>query len=867
MRKNLLFFLFVVPLLTLTGSTGGLETNPPSSLLNSVVIDGNLHDTAVAFDYDGGDNMVVVGWTQSDDLPTKDAYQESYGGGSYDCFISKISPTGELLWLTFLGGSGNEVPWDVVVDSQTNLAYVVGWTDSDDFPTLGASQPTRAGGMDGFVTVVNANGVVVRSTYLGGDDLDVPFAVELTTSEVVVVGETQSSDFAGLPIGGADIFLSHLDRTTLAHKHMVRVGGADDDSPRDITVMPDGQFVVVGNTKSTDLPTSTNVFDETYGGGTFDGFVAWHHPNGSLITFSYFGGAEEDGLNVVALTPQGQVVVVGYTLSTTLPGLSAVYGNRGGDDVVVARLKSFSEVESTIVLSGNKDEVGLGATVDSRGNIYLTGWTSSSDFYTTGPSQTTYGNGGRDAIYAKLNPDLVPQTCSYLGGDGDDLTRVIQIAPSDFGVVMVGRTDTNNFFDHTSYSSEDPTGRKVLLIQLLDETDEDMDGMPTHWESSNGLNPLVDEANEDLDGDGLPNYYEYTMGFDVQNPNDGLVNDEDRDGMPNGWEYRYGLDLYNAYDKYLDKDSDGLPNYYEYTYQLDPTNASDAANDHDSDGLTTLEEYYLNTNPRNSDSDGDGFSDGLERTFGGLLGDPTNSDDNPLTRLLMLVLVLAVLVGVGAFIAVKIRSEWLRYHQRREKKLSVGKGRLQELLDDYNEQRTVLERFQQTITEELSGPQYRDKLSTFRGYYGPIKDLERRRNDLWQYKTLRELTDQYEDLEDVHISTMTLYRELSRRLSQYQEEGATGTQADDLTCIHCGAILDLPNLPCPSCGKKPGRCLVCQRFLRFGDEIGSCVYCGREFHYGHLVEAVKTSGKCPTCRHRMREEEVLKTSLGVGKRS
>jgi len=97
---------------------------------------------------DTNGNIFLVGQTESRDLPvTPDALQKAHGGGKSDGWLALFSPDGsELLYCTYLGGSGNDMIRGMAL-GPNNEVYLVGHTSSPDFPvTAGAAQTTFGGG-------------------------------------------------------------------------------------------------------------------------------------------------------------------------------------------------------------------------------------------------------------------------------------------------------------------------------------------------------------------------------------------------------------------------------------------------------------------------------------------------------------------------------------------------------------------------------------------------------------------------------------------------------------------------------------------------------------------------------------------------
>ena len=154
-------------------------------------------------------------------FPTVNAIQPSFGGAG-DAFVAKINPSGSaLVYSSYLGGSGLDMGNGIAVDSSGN-AYVTGNTDSTNFPTANAIQPTLAGPTNVFITKINASDTaLVYSTYLGGSgdagDSGSGIAVD-SSGDAFVTGTTNSTDFpavndlqSGFRGPGSDAFITEIN--------------------------------------------------------------------------------------------------------------------------------------------------------------------------------------------------------------------------------------------------------------------------------------------------------------------------------------------------------------------------------------------------------------------------------------------------------------------------------------------------------------------------------------------------------------------------------------------------------------------------------------------------------------------------------
>jgi len=130
-----------------------LAASGPASLLYSTYLGGSNGDSALGITVDSLGNAYVTGLTTSSDFPTVNAADTSLGG-PVDAFVAKLNPAASggasLLYSTYLGGGGDEVGYGVVVDSGGNC-FVVGSTNSSDFPAVNAFDTSFNGSDDAFV--------------------------------------------------------------------------------------------------------------------------------------------------------------------------------------------------------------------------------------------------------------------------------------------------------------------------------------------------------------------------------------------------------------------------------------------------------------------------------------------------------------------------------------------------------------------------------------------------------------------------------------------------------------------------------------------------------------------------------------------
>ncbi len=418
----------------LGGSNGGTAYHP----------DENTTTQGIAVDSAG--DVYVVGQTVSITFPTTSgAFQGTYAGSGNGCalaagdgFVTKLNSTGSaLVYSTYLGGSNGEAAQGIAVDASGN-AYVSGQTLSADFPTTpGAFRTTFtpdndcscSGDAAGFVTKVNPTGTaLVYSTYVSGITSAL-LAVD-ATGNAYIGGWTNSPNFpttpgsfqSSPPSAGScswllDGMVMKLNATGTAAIYSTYLGGSGGDVVYGIAVDANGNAYVTGETTSNDFPTTPGAFQGTLHGSR-DAFVTVVNASGSGLLYStYLGGNgtyPQNGIGI-AVDAAGDAYVVGQTDATDFPvtpdALQATYGGSG--DVFVTELNpTGSSLVFSTYLGGSGGDAPGGVVLDSSGNAYVVGYSSSSNFpVTTGAFQTTL-RGSSDAFVAKIFFGAPPPTAT-----------------------------------------------------------------------------------------------------------------------------------------------------------------------------------------------------------------------------------------------------------------------------------------------------------------------------------------------------------------------------------------------------------------------------------------------------------------------
>jgi hypothetical protein len=408
-------------------------------------------DVATAVATDAAGNIYLAGWTDSGDL-TSSRLGSAWG---VNAFVAKFQSDGRtLVYCTYLGGSGDDRATALAVDGAGNVV-IAGSTNSRDFPTAYALQSSLRGSSDAFVARLDASGArLLSSTYFGGDGSDAANGLALDAAgNIYIAGETTSSNafrtgasYQAHAAAGSDAFVIKLNSAGTSIVYAAFLGGAGADRARAVAISASGEAYVAGDTTSADFP-AMNGFQRSLGGGQ-DAFVAKLNATGAGLIFStYLGGSGgatgyPESASSIAVDTSGNAYIAGSTSSKNFPVVSAYPAAFGGGlDAFVAKISGTGALIYSAYLGGGGIDAANAIAVSLSGTVYVAGYSTSTDF--SGAAQTNSKNHGLyDAFVAQVKDGKVVES-TYIGGSDADAANAIALHAGD-ELYVAGQTTSRD---------------------------------------------------------------------------------------------------------------------------------------------------------------------------------------------------------------------------------------------------------------------------------------------------------------------------------------------------------------------------------------------------------------------------------------
>ncbi len=392
------------------------------NLIFSTYFGGSVSETSKGIKLDMNGSIYLTGHTNSPDFPTINAYQSIYD--SCDAFIAKFSNSGnELIYSTYLGGSNYEACASIDIDS-AGCAYVTGFTKSIDFPTVNPIQEYQDG-QEVFITKMNANGDdIIYSTFLGGSGSELGQEIVVDSEgNVYIVGLTNSTDypvqnpFQIQNSGLYDVFLTKLNSIGSSILYSTYLGGESNDHCSNIVLGDPGEIYLAGGTISAEFPV-VNAYQDNHAGDA-DIFITKLNYLENEIEFStFFGGSSSESVHGLSIDSTGVIYLGGNTNSLDFPLFEPFQNSFQGlnHDCYFTYFNSdITEIIFSTYLGGSSDDVIASLVGNNSGAVYFVGSSISEDFPVRNAFQDEL-NGFHDITIGKFTP---LHCCNHDGIRGD----------------------------------------------------------------------------------------------------------------------------------------------------------------------------------------------------------------------------------------------------------------------------------------------------------------------------------------------------------------------------------------------------------------------------------------------------------------
>lgn len=569
-------------------------------------------------------------------------------GNKYSFEVGEYDKTRELiidpvLACTFVGGSNTDEAFAMCTGGRGEI-YVAGRTYSTDYPTtVGAYAAGNTGNVDVFVSKLDSSlSNLLASTYLGGTSFEEGKAIAVGADDnVYVAGNTASVNFPTTPEAldrvmesGACAFISKFDPDLQQLLASTYLGGSGGENAMAMTLDIDGNICLTGVTHSADFPVTDGAYQTTI---TVAGssYVARLDPNLQyVLAATFLGGMYGDQTLAITTDNDRQIYVAGWTQSPDFPTSPDAYDTACGTtpDCNNYQVEAFiSKFDSDLqyllastYLGGSFADEAYSLALDPYGNIYVGGFTASSDFPVTGEVyDQTCGNGGLcdnyyyDSFVSKFDGNLTSLIAStFLGGNDHDRLSSINLEANG-NVYVTGQTMSADFPVTADALDQTLAGYSEAYISVLDTN---LSTLPFSTflggQSAESACCIISRGNGIVNVAGTtysPDFPTTEGAYDrIINQNgdvfvavvdlaladsdgDGIADDEDN--CPNA-----------ANADQADSDSDSFGDACDNCPSLDNDQT-----DSDSDGVgDACDNCPAVANPNQEDSDGDGYADACD---------------------------------------------------------------------------------------------------------------------------------------------------------------------------------------------------------------------------------------------------------------
>jgi hypothetical protein len=318
------------------------------------------------------------------------------------------------------------------------------------------------------------------STYFGGAGAEHSSSPKIDSRGNIFVAGYTTEAISGLPgggydttyNGGGDAFVAKFSPDLSRLMSFTYIGSSGEERAYDLVIDSNDQVVITGTTASAAFPVTAGAYDQQHGGGR-DTFVARFSSDlGNLIAATFIGGPGDDWYCNVALDKDEKILVAlsSDSMSYDIPGGYRSSSPASMSLVVILLDKDLKVVERGAVIGGSSNEYCFEMAINSLGDVYLVGDTSSTGFPTTENAYNSNSRGGIDCFLIALSPDLNNLRYSTLtGGSSNDMGAYLVIDSAD-NVFIAGESGSTDLPATPGAYSVSNSGRYDLHLAKFDRT-------------------------------------------------------------------------------------------------------------------------------------------------------------------------------------------------------------------------------------------------------------------------------------------------------------------------------------------------------------------------------------------------------------
>ncbi|MBK9282754.1 MAG: SBBP repeat-containing protein [Sphingobacteriaceae bacterium] len=380
-------------------------------------------------------SVFLSGYTNSNSgtvIATVGSHQATYGGGANDAFLAKFNTNGQRIWGTYYGGASEDISYCCLTDISGNV-FMTGVAGSGTgIATPGSHQPTYGGWIfDAFLVKFDGNGQRQWGTYYGGNQSDYGNGIAIDgAGNIFLVGYTSSSGTMIATVGshqqtyGGGIHDAYIAKFNSLGQRLwsTYYGGINTDYSTACAIDASGNIFLTSLSFSNigDIIATSCSYQQSYGGGAWDGYIVKFSGAGQRQWGTYYGGSSDDRMQFCTADTSG-VYVVGHSQSTgTILATPSSYQPSFGGGVWDAFLVKFKDGGALSPTISVNSPVCINNALNF--SVAITG-TTVPTYSWTGPNSYTAAvqnpvilntstvNAGNYVVTLTYTSNIIPGTC------------------------------------------------------------------------------------------------------------------------------------------------------------------------------------------------------------------------------------------------------------------------------------------------------------------------------------------------------------------------------------------------------------------------------------------------------------------------